>query len=376
MNPKYTAMKCPRCHKTWEIADYIWGCPDCYKRGTPTAMVFVNNIEWEPDESGKGMMRYGKMLPYGKFIQLGEGGTPLVELQKLAAKMGLEHLYSKNEFQNPTGSHKDRMNPLMIARVKELGCPVVAAASSGNEGVSLACYAAAGIRCVIATSKNINFQWRRAIEAAGAELVIMQTSEERGEYIQKRVIEENWYSATNLKNPPVGSSTFGIQGYKTIAYELYEEMKDIFPDYILVPVSRGDLLWGIYEGFADLLKFDKIKKLPHLVAVEPFARLELTDSLEDCTKIYPGDSHLTPSIGGGTVTVQSKLALEATKGFAVSADMQQVDRSVRMMAVQGLYLENSSALVYACLEKAVRTGQIENGANVVLIATSHGFKNA
>lgn len=322
------------------------------------------------------MKRYAKMLPYEEFTELGEGGTPLISLDKLAEELKLGKLYSKNEFQNPTGSHKDRMNPLIVERAKEVGSPVIAAASSGNEGVSLAAYAAAaGIRCVVTATANINPHWRKGIVTAGAELVITETSQARGEYIQKKVEEENWYSATNLKNPPVGSSSFGIQGYKTIAYEIYEDLGEEQPDYILIPVSRGDLLWGVYEGFADLVNAGKLKKLPRLVAVEPLARLELVEDIEDCAKTYEGNSAKTPSIGGGTVTIQSKAALELSNGFAVSVGQEEVEPSVLEMGKYGLYLENSSALVIACLRKAILEGKIERGASVMFLATSHGFKN-
>lgn len=102
------------------------------------------------------MLRYGERHPYRTFPTLGEGGTPLVSLPILAERLQVQGLWVKNEGQNPTGSHKDRLSPLVVARALELGRTTVVAASSGNQGVSLALYAAAaGLECEIVTTHNM-----------------------------------------------------------------------------------------------------------------------------------------------------------------------------------------------------------------------------
>ena len=186
---------------------------------------------------------------------------------------------------------------------------------------------------------------------------------------------ENWFSATNVNVPPVGSCCFGVQGYKTISYEIFEEMKDDIPEYILIPTSRGDLLWGIYEGFQDLIDAEKIKEMPRLVAVEPFPRLEKVRSLDECIKQFEGNSQNTPSIGGNTVTVQSYLALKNSNGYAISVPASYVGISVSELARNGLYLETSSALSVAGVKKLVKEKKITENSKALLIATSYGFKN-
>ena len=369
-------MRCICCGQTLPVGEYPFGCDHCRQAGTPSSVTLTYGGSFAIDREKRGMARYASMLPYTEFVTLGEGDTPLLPLDRLAADLGLRSLYSKNEFQNPTGSHKDRMNPFIVERARELGVQTVAAASSGNEGVSLACYAAAaGLRCAIVATRSIAQFWQKAIVATGAELVLVDRAIDRWTYIRERVDRGEWYSATNMIDPPVGSCCYGLQGYKTIAYELYEQMPGALPDYVMVPVARGDLLWGIYEGFADLKRFGKIEKIPALVAVEPVPRIACVERIEDCGKHYPGDLGVLPSIGGDTVTIQSMLAVRQSGGFGVGADQSRVAEAVDKMAHYGLYLEESSAISIACLEQLLNTGKISRDSSVVLIATSHGFKN-
>lgn len=375
MNTRISRMYCIQCKAVLETGDYPYGCPHCLKAGHPSSVSFQYDGEWEVREGVRGMKRYARMLPSEDFPSLGEGNTPLISIPRLAHKYGVNELWFKNEFQNPTGSHKDRMNPFIVARAKETGHQVVAAASSGNEGVSLACYAAlAGMKCKIVGTKAINPIWRAAIISAGAELIITPTAAERWTYLREKMETEGWLSATNVMDPPVGSCSFGLQGYKTISYELYEEMEKL-PDYIMVPVARGDLLWGIYEGFADLKAAGRIEKIPHLVAVEPFPRIETVNGAEECQKTFAGEYEKTPSIGGTTVTVQSVTALRESGGFAVSVPQDLVEPAIRELGGCGLYLESSSALPIACLKKLREEQKIPEEARVLVVATSHGFKN-
>ena len=376
MNRRVESAICIKCGAVLPVADYFCGCPHCLEKGE-NASVTLRYRGTPALGSGRGMLRYGDYLPYQTFPTLGEGDTPTIPIPKLAQALGLDGVYSKNEFQNPTGSHKDRMNPLIVARALDLGCHTVAAASSGNEGVSLAAYAAAaGLECCIVSTSRINPVWKTAILAAGAKLVITDTAEERWVFLKEKVEKEGWYPATNFISPPVGSNYFGLQGYKTIAYELFETFgPQKMPDYILVTVSRGDLLYGIYEGFEDLKAAGQIAALPKLVAVEPLPRIERVLAGEDYRSNFPGEYHLTESIGGGTVTYQSVLAVKNSGGFAVSLPQQEVLDNLLELSRCGLYLESSSALALGGLKKAVAAGQIPQGATALIVSTSGGTKN-
>jgi threonine synthase len=376
MNHRVKEMRCIRCNAAFPVGDYLYGCPHCRGEGHSAAVTFTYRGSAEIHTEERGLKRYTEFLPYTDFPTLGEGGTPVVSLPGLANSLGLGALYSKNEFQNPSGSHKDRMNPQIVARAKDIGAATVACASSGNEAASLALYAAAGgIRCVNVASKNIADGWRAACIAPGAELVIVDSPAQRQVYLKERIEQEGWYCATNQLTIPVSSSSYGIQGYKTIAYELFEHFKKQLPDFVLVPTCRGDLLYGIYEGFQELVSAGSISRMPRLVAVEPIPRLERVLAGEDYRTVFDGESGLTPSIGGLTSTYQSELALRSSGGFAVSVPQSEVLPAVSRMAEQGLYLETSSAVALPCIKKALNEETLPKGSSALIIATSHGYKN-
>ena len=198
LNPRIRGMVCLKCGREYPVGDYFYGCPACLERGENAAMTFLYEGHGAMDDTKSGWARYADMLPYGDAVTLGEGNTPVLELPALAEELGVGRLFTKNEFQNPTGSHKDRMNPFIVARAAERGYQTVTCASSGNEAASLAAYAAAeGLHCVNVSTASIPEHWKRASEESGAELVLTETSGGRLEYQRKHMGHE-WYPATNL----------------------------------------------------------------------------------------------------------------------------------------------------------------------------------
>lgn len=378
LNSRITGMICPRCQKRYPVEDYFFGCPACLERGTSSNLALVYEGKGQIHTEADGWHRYQDFLPYDDTVSLGEGFTPVRTFPRLAKELGFRKLYTKHEFQNPTGSHKDRMNPFITARAREAGYSTVTCASSGNEAASLAAYAAAeGLNCVNVSTRSIPSLWKNASDATGAELVLTDTPAARLFYQKEQLAQgKDWYPATNLLDIPSGSSPYGIEGYKTLPFELYEQLQNKLPDYILIPTCRGDLLYGIYLGFRDLLQADYIQTLPHLVACEPIPRLELILSgqrrVEDK---FEGDSSSMSSIGGNTATWQSVTALRGSGGFALSASDTDIRDAVRAMASHGLYLETSSAVVYPCAKKAQKQGLISSHASVLFVLTSNGYKN-
>lgn len=376
INPSISNMYCLRCGRTYQVDDYYIGCPVCAKEAHSANLSFTYRGEQKIRVGNKRMYRYIDFLPYQSFPTLGEGNTPIVSFPRIAKRFSLESIWFKNEFQNPTGSHKDRMSPLTVARAMHQNKKGVVAASSGNAGVSLATYAAAvGIDCSIISTKNINPVWKKAIELTGANLILTETSADRWLLMRKMVEDENWYPVTNFVDPPVGSNPFGIQGYKTISYEIYEEFGRNIPSFIIAPSARADLIWGIYEGFQDLLRLQLIDNIPRLVAVEPFPRISRVFDGEDYRNSFPGDSSATASIGGNSVTFQAIDALRKTNGMAVNICQSQVPGYQRDLAQDGVYLESSSATVISALTQLIDKKVIKPSDTVLIIATSTGYKD-
>ncbi|MEQ9331532.1 pyridoxal-phosphate dependent enzyme [Thalassobaculum sp.] len=376
LNQRLAGFRCLQCGTVHPVADHFAGCPVCLEAGSPSSVAAayrgLPGILAAP--GGRGCARYADWLAYRDWPSLGEGGTPLVEVPGLAEPPGAGRVLVKNEGQNPTGSHKDRMSMLAVARACEVGARAVVAASSGNAGHSVAAYAAAaGIDCVIVTMLGMSANWRRAVEMTGARLVATERPETRWTYVRDRIEGEGWFPVTNYLTPPVGSNCFGVDGFRTIAFELHEEIGAGSIGSVLVPTSRADLLWGIARGFRDLVEAGLARSAPKVHAVEPFPRISAVLDGADHRDSFPGSSALL-SIGGDTVAYQALDALALCGGTAVAVAEADAVRDQKLLAGCGLYLELSSAAALTGLRRLRERGAVAPDETTVLIATSHGFK--
>ncbi|RWA51880.1 hypothetical protein AU476_20165 [Cupriavidus sp. UYMSc13B] len=165
-----------------------------------------------------------------------------------------------------------------------------------------------------------------------------------------------------------------MDGYRAIALELYGQSDaEAPPTDIVVPTSRGDILWGIAQGYLDLSGAGLIPKVPKVHAVEPFPRIARVFDGADLQEDFPGQSKMA-SIGGSTVTYQALQALRLTGGSPAAVDEAEVLSDQRELAQAGLYAELSSAAALTGLRKLVHEGTVSFEARVVLVVTSHGYK--
>lgn len=347
-----SGMICLRCDAAWPVETYAAGCPRCASEG------HASNLKLIYADRSRGIR-----LP--ETLELGEGGTPCVELPTLAQTMKVGRLTAKLEWCNPTGSHKDRMSARLIARALSCNVPLVVAASSGNGGLSIAAYAArAGLPTEIAVTAALAPSYRRAIAAHGARLVEAPDSLGRWEHLAHRVTE-GAFAATNYRLPAIGTDPFGIEGYKTLSAELSGSER---PDIIVVPSSRGDLLSGLRLGFEEIGGIP-----PRLIAVEPFPRLARVMAGDDYRLRYEGHTAQV-STAGETVTFQALAALRATGGLAVPVDDTAARQAQAALAACGLHAELSAAAGLAALEAMARDGCLA-GRHVTLVLTGSGLRD-
>lgn len=375
LNPSLIGFACIRCSAKLPIGDYFEGCPTCQAEGQPSSVVseFRALPKSVASPSARGMGRYAAWLPYSSWVSLGEGATSCLSFARLAEEVGIERLFIKNEGQNPSGSHKDRVSCLTVTRALDTGATRLVAASSGNGGASLALYAAAaGLACSIVVTPALSSIHRRAIALTGADLIVAEDTMERWALVAKMARGRDCFPATNYLAPPVGSNHFGVEGLKTVAFELVEDIGPI--DAVLVPTSRGDLVWGLYAGFQQMIAIGSIERMPRLFVVEPFARLSKVLDGAEITGSFSGATSLF-SIGGSTVTYQAVEAVHRSGGGAVVIDDAAVIRDASRLARHGCYAELSSAATLTGVETLLRQGKIRSDETVALIATSNGYKD-
>jgi threonine synthase len=332
-------------------------------------------------DPGSGIWRWSAALPVDRrcAVSLAEGDTALLPLPRVARDVGVEHLYVKNEAGNPTGSHKDRLAAVAVSAARQMGAEVITGASTGNHGAALAAYSAhAGLRCVIFATPAIADPMRAAIQVTGAELVEAPDAEARYGLMAEAATRGGWLVCTNGTIPPVGSPPFAVEAYRTIAYEICEQLGGRTPDWVVIPVSYGDCLAGVQRGFAHLAETGRIERAPRLVAVEPHGAL--ARALESGTGALGPVSFppTTPafSIAVRFTTDQAVRAVRAADGVAVTVPEDELLREQHRFArASGLYAEVSSSITIAAVRRLVRDGTVASDASVVCLLTATGLKD-
>lgn len=381
-------LRCVRCQREYPdpSPELIGaGCLACAADGVPAnvhpvyALQPTGDLPCVPDQPG--IFRHRDLMPLnreGPVVSLGEGRTPVVALPGLARRVGLPTVLVKDESRNPTWSYKDRLAAVATSKALQLGVDTVVVASTGNHGAAIAAYAAAaGIRCVVLTNSSVPATMKTLMQAYGAHVVALREPRDRWSLMKQLVSAHGWMAMSGFSDPPAGSHPYGVDGYKSIAYELWEQMPEL-PDAVVVPVAYGDGLAGIARGFADLRALGLIDKLPRMIAAEPFG--PLAQALEhgaDTAGPVPVRASVAFSTASPFGTQQSLHALRSTDGLAVaSPDNDQILKTQLQVAREsGLYLEASSVTAAVGLVELAQTGQLGGVESVVLIGTSTGLKD-
>jgi threonine synthase len=365
------SLACHRCTWRGEISN-LYACPAC---GSSLLVAYAGNNELPDGTDDEGIWRYRSFLPINEDpVTLGEGDTPLLEARRLDPSGGL---LLKNETVNPTGSFKDRPVAVAATVARELGLSGLLCASTGNTGVAVAAYAArAGLPAVCVVPETTPAAKMLQIEAVGARIVRV-----RGNYSDAyelaRAAAENfgWANLTSTYVNP-----YMLEGDKTVAFELFEQLKEKVPDWVLVPVGAGPLLAAIHKGFEELGVSG-----PRMVAVQaagcaPVVRAfesgakevrewdhpveTAASSIADPLRGYPEDGTRTLSVvresGGRAVAVSEEETRKATIDLARS---------------EGLLVEPGAAVAVAAHRKLSDEKLIREGETATIVLTGHGLKD-
>ncbi|MBI4279855.1 MAG: threonine synthase [Armatimonadetes bacterium] len=390
-----TGLRCLHCGAEYPAADLPMGCERCRTPHFASALTCTYDYEAirkatrvETLQARLGWLwRYAEFLPVDPVhrVTMREGGTPLMPCPRLGATLGVRDLYLKDETRNPTWSFKDRLCSVAISKAREMGAPGIIASTTGNHGASTAAYAArAGLPCIIVTRADAPLTVRVLMQSYGARVVAVPTDEDRWKVVGEWVARHGWFSTTNVSVPPVGSTPFGVEGYKTIAYEIMHQLDWETPDVVVVPVSAGDALFGIWKGFTDLRRLGWIDDLPTMMAVEPFPAYAVvlergagTGTGEGGALVtVPGRRTVAFNVGTRTPTYQGLLALRESRGRAVVVeDTETMEAQLSLASTEGLYVEASSAVALAGVRQLVASGAVAPEATVVAVMTSSGLKD-
>ena len=382
-------LECLRCHELYPAGLNFAGCPRCREDGVTVNLTVKLDLTGlaglpagqlsDPDVP-RGLWRFRKLMPVaGEHpVTLGEGATPLIHLERLGRRLGLPRLYAKDESRNPTWSYKDRLCSVAVTHAVESGARVVTISSTGNHGASTAAYAArAGLACVIFTLASVPDTMKTLMQAYGAAVVACPTSESRWALMRESVERLGWYPTSGFVLPPIGSTPYGIDGYKTIAYEVAEDLGWQAPDRVVVPSAYSDGLFGVWKGMTEMQTLGWIKDLPRMVAAEPFGPLAhaLERRLEHPEPVE-GDRSVAFSIASRYGTYQGLTALRDSRGAGVRITDEGIFEAQRALArEEGIFVEPSSATALTAVLQLHARRALDPDEVIVVVLTSGGLKD-
>jgi threonine synthase len=362
-----TAYLDPRSGQTWPLEIPRWRGDD----GQPLLLTDLPGIGRDAiDPAAPGLWRYAAALPFRprEPIAMGEGCTPL-----LARRLHGVDALLKCEWLMPTGSFKDRGAAVMLSLLREQGITAVLEDSSGNGGAAIATYAAAGgMRARILVPGSTSPAKTVQSRAAGAEIQLTPGS--RQDCADEALRQGNdphsgFFYASHNWHP------FFLQGTKTLAYELWEDLGFRAPDAVVIPCGAGSNVLGCDIGFGELLRAGQIGKLPRLYAAQPAHCGPLA---REALGLPPEPPR--PTIAEGTAIAQPIRpqevlgALRRSGGGGVLLEEAEIAEASLSLARQGLYVEPTCAQAVAALGKLAAEGQVRPGEKVVVILTGTGLK--
>jgi threonine synthase len=376
------SLHCDRCGFETKRDVILTGCPHC--EGQPRSvlrMVFAPEAPVRPlrgRPTARGLLRFRDLLPFGHrpdFTSLGEGGTPLIHSRVIGPRLGLDQLYFKNETVNPTSSFKDRYVAVSVSAARACGYAGVVVSSTGNLGVSVAAYAAAaGLTCVLIAPTTTPAGILQESLLYGARVVCTDhaTRRELFEFLADR---PDWFPV-GLLMPRRHQNPFGVEAYRTIAYELIEELEQP-PDAVLFPCARGNNLYGAWKGFVEARDWGWSKTVPRGIACQPAGANSLEVSLaagsRNAIELPPLES-IAASVSESVASDYALEAIRASGGTATSIDDSSIRHAVIELGREGIAAEPSSAVPIACLEKLLRTGKLARSERIVCVITGSGAK--
>ena len=320
-----------------------------------------------------GVWRFRELLPVPKdapVVSLAEGGTPLVRLEGTDGP----RIWLKDETRNPTGSFKDRLHAVSLSMARVLGFGKAVASTTGNHGTALAAYAArAGMDALVFCDPRAPVVQRRLMQLFGARVAVLA---DRGAHVGWLVRERGWYPSTGMTPEPV-ATPYGVEGYKTIAHEIFFQLGGSFPARMLVPTSGGDAIYGPWKGFCELRALGAPGDLPRMIAVQaagcgPIVRGWRAGATT--VPVHPDPRTIAVSIADETGGPASLRAVAESGGTAEAVSESAILDAMRRLAGQGIAVEPSSAAsVAAALELAAR-GELGTDEDVVCVLTGAGVK--
>ncbi len=327
------------------------------------------------------MWRYREIMPIfdgEEPVTLGEGFTPLVHAKSLGSRVGLSRLFIKDESLNPTNSFKARGQSAAVTRARALGATTVSLPSAGNAGNAAAAYAAAaGLHARVFLPRDAKSPFVRECRLYGAEVTLVDgLISDAAREAANVGGPQGWYDLATLKEP------YRVEGKKTMAYEIAEQMNWSWPDWFVYPTGGGTGLIGMWKAFEELERIGWMKPTtrPRMVAVQAEGCAPIVRAYEE------GHEHAQPWEGAHTAAdglrvpraIGDFLILRAVResgGTAVAVpDRDMIDGMLAIGHSEGISAAPEGGAALAAIKRLVAERMIRRDHSVVLFNTGGALK--
>ncbi|QLY39509.1 threonine synthase [Hujiaoplasma nucleasis] len=377
-------LRCTHCNHFYPFEKDLMICPNCQEKGILDIeykykeIKEVMNRDYFKNNLDLSIWRYLPLLPVEeKYTKnsLRVGWTPLYKSFNLQTMIDIKSLYIKDEGLNPTQSLKDRASVIACVKALENNYEIISCSSTGNAASSLAGNAAKlGLKTVIFVPKRAPVGKLTQLLVFGADLIKVNGDYKSTYQLSKAAISHyGWYNRNAAVNP------YLVEGKKTVALEIAEQLEFNLTDWVIVSVGDGCTIGGVYKGFYDLIELGLIDRMPKLLGVQS----------EGCSPFYKAfheekemeeseENTLADSIAVGIPRNPIK-GLKAVKNshgsFEIVSDDEIMDAMLLLAKYEGVFAEPAAAAGLAGLMKSRKKNLIKPSDTATVIITGNGLKD-
>lgn len=361
----FTLVTCPACGSDWLEPRYDYAA---FKKEIQRGLPGRPNNLW----------RYHEVLPIENPFTLdvnSAGGTPFQHSRRYASTFDHPLIYIKDERYGPTSSFKDRQAAVSVAAMLEAGIYECVLASTGNAAVAYASACArAGIKLWVFMTSLVPPEKMRETAIFGAEVIKVS-----GTYDQAKQIAADFAARRGLLLDRGAKSIPSREAFKTIAYEIVEQLGWRAPDWYIQSVSGGLGPMGVYHGFRELYAMGVIDRVPSLAVIQAEGCAPMVQAfkagLDTAAPVIPETRIAILSTGdpGKTYTHLYQLIQQHGGAMESVSDRDAFDAIHKLAKTEGLAIEPATAVAFAGLEKLVAQGVIGRDEVVAVNCTGHTF---
>jgi threonine synthase len=373
------SLQCRECKKEYE-STFKYICEECFG---PLDVKYDFPKISKDTFSGREhtYWRYFELLPIqnkANIVSISAGMTPLIKAEKLGEKLGLKNLYIKNDSVNPTFSFKDRPAGIAVSKAKEFGLSAVGCASTGNLASATAAHAAkGGFPCYVFAPSDIEHAKIAQALAYGSQFIAVDGTYDDANRIAAQIGDSKGIGIVNIN-----MRSYYVEGSKTLAYEVAEQLNWNVPDQLVVPVGSGAMLNAICKGFEELQSVSLLNNVSnmHMIAAQPHGCAPVVDAFKNNSSVVipvenPDTIAKSLAIGDPGDGRYVLKRLKQYNGYAEESNNKEILDAILLLArTEGIFTEPAGGVSVAVLKKMIDDGKIDKNDTTVCYVTGNGLK--